>query len=184
MSETVAIFGGSFDPPHLAHVLTAVLVLKTCPVDRVLVIPTFSHPFAKQLTSFDNRVQMIELAMRGIDRVEISRVEEALGGESRTLRTLQHLQAEHPSWKMRFIMGADVLAEAPKWYAFDQVVALAPPIVLGRQGFDTKGAPAPILPAFSSSEIRTKIAHGEWAEIETMVPIAVVEYIRTRGLYT
>ncbi|WP_394825988.1 nicotinate (nicotinamide) nucleotide adenylyltransferase [Pendulispora albinea] len=183
-AEVVAVFGGSFNPPHIGHVLMAVIVLSTCAVDRVLVIPTYSHPFAKQLAPFDDRVRMMELAMAGVARVEISRIEEALGGESRTLRTLEHLHAEHPSWKLRLVMGADLLAESPKWYAFDKIAALAPPIVLGRVGFDIPGAPPPVLPAISSTEIRAIVARGAWAELEPLVPRAVVEHIRAHALYT
>ncbi|WP_394833153.1 nicotinate (nicotinamide) nucleotide adenylyltransferase [Pendulispora rubella] len=182
-SELVAVFGGSFNPPHLAHVMTALVVLSTHPVDRVLVIPTFAHPFAKQLAPYEDRVRMIELAMAGIARVEISRVEETLGGESRTLRTLEHLQSEHPSWNLRLVMGADVLAETPKWYAFDRIAKLAPPIVLGRAGFESAAAPTPILPAISSTDIRAKVAQGRWTELDPIVPRTVLEYIREHGLY-
>ena len=182
-SEVVAVFGGSFNPPHIGHVMMAVIVLSTCAVDRVLVIPTYHHPFAKQLAPFEDRVRMMELAMTGIGRVEVSRVEEELGGESRTLRTLEHLQAEHPTWKLRLVMGADLLAESPKWYAFEKIVQLAPPIVLGRAGIDAPGAPPPILPAISSTEIRAMIAREEWSELEALVPRTVVEHIRARSLY-
>ena len=182
-SELVAIFGGSFNPPHMAHVMTVLVVLSTHPVDRVLVIPTFAHPFAKQLAPYEDRVHMTELAMAGIARVEVSRVEEALGGESRTLRTLEHLQSEHPTWNLRLVMGADVLAETPKWYAFDRIAKLAPPIVLGRAGFESPAAPTPILPAISSREVRTKIEQGLWSELDSIVPRTVLEYIRERALY-
>jgi len=182
-SEVVAVFGGSFDPPHIAHVMTCVVVLGTQRVDRILVIPTYSHPFAKQLAPFEDRVQMTKLAMADIARVEVSRIEEALGGESRTLRTLEHLRAKHPAWTMRLVIGADVLAETPKWHAFDKIAELASPIVIGRAGFDAPGAPDPIFSAISSTEIRTKIAQERWSEVDAVVPRAVSAHIRARGLY-
>ncbi|WP_394843649.1 nicotinate (nicotinamide) nucleotide adenylyltransferase [Pendulispora brunnea] len=181
--ELVAVFGGSFNPPHIAHVMTVLVVLSTHPVDRVVVIPTFAHPFAKQLAPYEDRVRMIELAMAGIARVEISRIEETLGGESRTLRTLEHLQSEHPSWNLRLVMGADVLAETPKWYAFDRIAKIAPPIVLGRAGFESSAAPTPILPAISSTDIRAKVGQGRWSDLEPIVPRTVLEYIREHALY-
>ncbi|MGH7437367.1 MAG: nicotinate-nicotinamide nucleotide adenylyltransferase, partial [Polyangiaceae bacterium] len=141
---TVGFFGGSFNPPHVAHVLACTLLLSVEGVDRVLVVPTYQHPFAKALAPFDDRVRMCELAMGWIPGVEVSRVEEALGGESRTLRTIEHLVSAHPGWNLRLVIGADVLAEAPRWYAFDGIAKMAPPIVLGRTG--AAAGPGALLP--------------------------------------
>ena len=180
---TVAIFGGSFNPPHLAHVLAVTVVLATDDVDRVLVIPTYQHPFAKPLAPYEDRVEMCARAMGWLPRVEISRVEEELGGESRTLRTLEHLRAVHPEWSMRLLMGADLLVEAPRWYRFDAVQAIAPPLIVGRMGVDTPGAPPPVLPAISSTEVRAKIAAGAWGELAHLVPRDVLALVRARKLY-
>lgn len=181
--RTVAVFGGSFDPPHVAHVLAAVWVLSAHAPDRVLVAPTFRHPFAKQLAPFEERVHMAELAMGWLPGVEISRIEEAIGGDGKTLHLLERLRALHPDWDLRLVLGADLLLEAPKWHAFDRVVALAPPIVLGRVGFDAPGAPAPILPEVSSTKIRALVREGAWTALEGLVPKAVLAHVRARGLY-
>ncbi len=109
----VAVFGGSFNPPHVAHVLACALVLAVEDVERVLVVPTFLHPFAKPLAPYEDRVAMCRLAFSSLPQVEVSRVEQQLGGESRTLRTLEHLAAAHDGWELRLIVGADILAEAP-----------------------------------------------------------------------
>ena len=180
----VAIYGGSFNPPHLAHVLAVTVVLATEEVDRVLVIPTYKHPFAKPLAPYDDRVEMCALAMGWLPRVEVSRVEEELGGESRTLRTLEHLRAGHPDWSMRLVMGADLLVEAPRWFRFDAIRAIAPPLVVGRAGVDTPGAPPAVLPAISSTDVRTKVAAAKWDELAQLVPRRVLALIRERGLYT
>src|SRR6478735_3989939 len=91
----VAIFGGSFNPPHVAHVLAVVYALSTAPIDEVLVVPVFHHPFSKELASFDERLAMCELALGWIPRVVVSSVERDLGGSSLTLRTVEHLAATH-----------------------------------------------------------------------------------------
>jgi nicotinate-nucleotide adenylyltransferase len=179
----VAVFGGSFNPPHLAHVLAVSVVLSTHALDKVLVVPTYRHPFAKSLAPYDDRVKMSELAMGWLPRGEVSRVEEALGGESRTLRTLEHLRATEPTWDLRLLMGADLLAESHKWFGFDAICALAPPLVLGRVGVDVPGAPPPILPAISSTDVRARIAAGAWDELASLVPRDVLAWIRSRGLY-
>jgi nicotinate-nucleotide adenylyltransferase len=184
VTEAVAIFGGSFNPPHLAHVLAVTAVLSTTDVARVVVVPAYQHPFAKALAPYEDRVTMCELAMGWLPRVEISRVEEELGGESRTLRTLEHLKKVHPSWQLRLIMGADVLLESHKWYRFDEVCALAPPLVIGRAGVEHAQAPAPVLPAISSTDVRARLAAGKFDELSPIVPRAVLAHIRARGLYT
>jgi nicotinate-nucleotide adenylyltransferase len=181
--EKVVVFGGSFNPPHLAHVLAVSVVLATEDIDRILVIPTFQHPFAKTLAPYEDRVAMSELAMGWLPKVEVSRVEEELGGESRTLRTLEHLQETKPEWALRLLMGADLLLESPKWFGFDRITAIAPPLVLGRAGVELAGAPPAVLPAISSTDVRAKIAQGRWDELTALVPRAVLAHIRARGLY-
>jgi nicotinate-nucleotide adenylyltransferase len=179
----VAVFGGSFNPPHVAHVLACALVRSTEDVDRVIVVPTFQHPFAKPLAPFEDRVTMCELAMAWIPGVEVSRVEEELGGESRTLRTLETVARSHPDWKLRLVIGADILSEAPRWFGFETIVKLAPPIVLGRAGFGEASAGAALLPEVSSTQVRAAIARGAWSDVEKLVPRAVVAHVRARGLY-
>jgi nicotinate-nucleotide adenylyltransferase len=179
----VGVFGGSFNPPHVAHLLAVTVALARFDLARVLVVPTYKHPFAKALASYDDRVKMCELAMGWLPRVEISRVEEELGGESRTLRTIEHLRAQHPDWSLRFIMGADLVTESSKWYGFDRIMQLAPPIVLGRAGVSYEGAPPAVLPEISSTEVRAMIGEGRWADVEPFVPRAVLAYAREHALY-
>lgn len=180
----IAVFGGSFNPPHLAHVLAAAVVLARFDVEKVLVVPAYQHPFAKALAPYDHRVTMCELAMGWLPRVEVSRVEEELGGASRTLRTIEHLLARYPGKPLRFVMGADIMVESSKWYGFDRIVELAPPIVLGRVGVAYPGAPVPVLPAISSTEIREKLARGaELSDLDQLVPKAVLAYARDNRLY-
>lgn len=181
--STVAVFGGSFNPPHIAHVLAVATVLTTEEVDTLLVVPTFKHPFGKPLAPYEDRVTMCRLAMAWMPHVEVSRIEEHIGGASLTLRTLEHLQRENPTWKLRLIMGADLLLEAHKWFRFEDVARLAPPIVLGRAGITHPRAPHPVLPEVSSTMVRSRIAEGTWEELHGIVPRKVLAHIRERGLY-
>jgi nicotinate-nucleotide adenylyltransferase len=178
------VFGGSFNPPHVSHVLACVLLLSVEDVDQVLVIPAFRHPFAKSLAPFEDRLSMCERAMAWIPGVTVSSVEADLGGESRTLHTLKRLATDHPDWSLRLVIGADILSEAPRWHGFDEIARLAPTIVLGRSG--SPGAPHAshaALPEVSSTQIRAAVRRGEWREIEGLVPRGVLAYIRERGLY-
>ena len=179
----VGVFGGSFNPPHLGHVLACGFVLATEDLDRLLVVPAYRHPFAKPLAPFDDRVAMCELAMMSLSGVEVSRVEEDLGGESRTLRTIEHLAAKHPDWQMHLVIGADVLAEAPRWFGFEAIARLAPPIVVGRAGFDVPKPHTLVVPDVSSTQVRAAIASGAWDEVAGLVPRRVMEYARAKRLY-
>jgi nicotinate-nucleotide adenylyltransferase len=184
----VAVFGGSFDPPHVGHVLAAEYVLSTGEFDQVLVVPVFAHAFAKELAPFAHRVAMTRLAMGDLGRAQVSAVEEDLGTPSRTLRTLERLHALHPEWICRLVVGADVLAEKANWLGFDEIVRQAPLFVLGRVGVAHPDAPAPLLPDVSSTEVRTRLSErtGEASldpELERLVPRRVLRYIDDHGLY-
>ncbi len=183
LAVKVAVFGGSFNPPHVAHVLACALLGALYELDQVLVVPTYKHPFAKSLAPFPERMKMCELAMAGLRHVEVSSVEEDIGGESRTLHTLERLKENHPDWALRLVIGADILAEAPRWFGFDAIVKIAPPIVLSRAGVDAPGSGPPLLPEVSSTQVRAAIAQGRFDELGQLVPHLVLAYIRARGLY-
>jgi nicotinate-nucleotide adenylyltransferase len=194
--KRVAVFGGSFNPPHVGHVLGVVYALSTAPIDEVLVVPVYQHPFAKHLAPFADRLAMCRLAVGWLPRVVVSTVEEELGGESRTLRTLEHLRATHPSFALRLLVGADVLGDLPKWHRWDRIAELAPPLVLGRRGVSPSDAPvtwvgaaaadeppAPVLPRVSSTEIRAALAAGDVDAVRGLVPASVIDHIVAHGLY-
>ncbi|HEY1694771.1 MAG TPA: nicotinate-nicotinamide nucleotide adenylyltransferase [Polyangiaceae bacterium] len=179
----VAVFGGSFNPPHVAHAMACRIVAARDDVDRVLVVPAFRHPFAKELAPYADRVAMCRIATNGVADVEVSTLEADLGGESRTLRTLEWLVANHPGWNLRLVIGADILAETHKWFGFDAIVRLAPPLVLARAGVDTPGAGPQVLPDVSSTLVRDAVARGDWDGLRPLLPPGVLAYIRENGLY-
>lgn len=177
----VGFFGGSFNPPHVAHVLAVGYVLATQALDLVLVVPTFGHPLGKALTAFPHRKAMCELAFRDLRRVEVSPIESELEAPSRTLLTLRALRARNPGWELRLIVGADILDERDRWYGWDEIEAIAPPIVLGRQGATHPAAPLALLPDVASRDVRARIGRGE--DVSALVPRAVLDYATREGLY-
>lgn len=181
--SAVAFFGGSFNPPHIGHVLAVTYVLATQPLDEVLVVPCFRHPFAKKLATFEHRFAMCELAMGWLPRTTISRVELELGGESRTLRTIEHLRAMDPDRELRLVVGADVLTQRDRWLGFETLQKIAPFIVLGRAGIEVPGAPQAVLPDVSSTTVREALRAQQREELEVLVPRAVLSYIDAHGLY-
>jgi nicotinate-nucleotide adenylyltransferase len=182
----VAFYGGSFNPPHVAHVLAAAYLVSVGGFERVLFVPVYSHAFDKQLAPFGHRVRMCELAVGWMPGVEVCRVEERLETPSLTLRTLRHLAAEHPDWRLRLVIGSDVLFESHKWHAFDEIAKLAPPYVIGRAGFPHPEAPPAVLPEVSSTRIRSLAARDDadaGRELEVYVPRKVLAYLREHALY-
>ncbi len=134
----VAIFGGSFNPPHLAHQMAALYVLETAAIDELWIVPAFQHPFGKVLAPFAHRLQMCELAAAALGpRVKVSAVERDLGVESRTLRTVRRLQQEFPAHAFSLVIGADLLAELPSWQDSAELQRSVPFLVVGRAGFET-----------------------------------------------
>lgn len=181
-AKRVGIFGGSFNPPHVAHVLAVHYALLVGPIDELWVVPVFQHPFSKELASFEDRLAMCELAFRGLARATVSTVERELGGESLTLRTLERLRELHPTWAFRLVIGSDVVPDLPKWHRFDRIAELAPPLVLERKGATSREARA-LLPEISSTAVRELFAKGALEEVGSLVPHEVVTYVRERGLY-
>ncbi len=187
MRKSVAIYGGSFDPPHISHVLATVYALKVGGFERVLVVPVFEHAFQKQLTPFRHRVQMCELSFAGIAGVEVSTVESQLPTPSLTLHTIEHLTQTNPDWDLRLLVGSDVLGDTAKWHAFDRISALAPPYVVGRPGYEHPSAQAALLPDVSSTGIREALAArdtaGSSALLSSSLPRVVLAYINQHDLY-
>ncbi len=182
---TIAIFGGSFNPPHVAHQLVALYVLETCAIDELWFVPAFAHPFGKPLAPYSDRVAMCELAIAALGpRVKVSRAEEELASRpgfvaSRTLDLVELVAAQHPGEQWRLLIGADILRETDKWYRWDAVAALAPPIVVGRPGYPSDGLE---LIDISATRIRAMIAAGDPA-VSALLPEAVLRYIAASGLY-
>lgn len=183
MKKTVAIFGGSFNPPHIAHVLAATFVLSMEDVDELWVVPCFQHPFAKALAPYEDRYEMCRQAFAWIPRVKVSELEKELGGESRTIRTVQHLLDQHPDWRLRLVIGTDIVSEAPRWHAFDELQRLAPPIVLVRRGWEHPEMAASVFPEVSSTQVRAAIHRGDLEWVRAWVPPAVLRYVTAHGLY-
>jgi nicotinate-nucleotide adenylyltransferase len=174
----IALFGGSFDPPHIGHLLAAAYVLSTEPVDELWLLPVYEHPLGKKMAaSFDHRVELCVKAAQDLKRVRVSRVEEELGGEGRTVDLLEHLHAAHPQHRWALVLGADLAAERPQWKRFDRIEQLARIVAIPRAGF-SQGA---VLPEVSSTQVRDVLRAG--GDASRLVPRAVLEAIRAAGTY-
>lgn len=178
----VAILGGSFNPPHLAHQMACLWLLASEAADQVWLMPCNQHAFGKPLEAFDHRCAMCQTLGQVFrpGAVQVTRVEQELGGTSRTLHTVQHLIATHPEHRFSLVIGADILEERHNWYGFDQVEELVDVLVVGRSGYPSPEG-APVLPAISSTEVRRRLRAGE--DVSAMVPRGVADYIARHGLF-
>jgi nicotinate-nucleotide adenylyltransferase len=182
----IAVYGGSFDPPHLGHVMVVSHLLLNDPsVDKVLIVPCFQQA-GKDLQDFEHRMEMYFWAFEWLpDRVLVSDIEEELGGESVTLRTMQELKRRNPEWSLRFVMGTDLLDSCKTWDGWDELEKIAPPMPIGRAGISPvqEGDPTPIAPVVSSSIVRKALAAGDYAAAERYLPSGVLRLIQSRRLY-
>jgi nicotinate-nucleotide adenylyltransferase len=178
----VGVFGGEFDPPHLAHVTVARVARDQLALDRLLVVPAGAPPHrAESTTPAATRLRMAELAFAGERAIEVSPIEIDRGGTSHTLETLEQLA---PLGELFLIMGADQLASFDSWREPEAIRELATLVVAPRTGFDPTDSHAVALEMapvdLSSTDVRARLRTGDG---EQFVPAAVLALIRAQGLY-
>ena len=179
-----AIFGGTFDPIHQAHLVVAREAADAFALDRVLFIPAARPPHKETSVGYEHRFRMVELACAGERRFEPSRLEE---GQERSysINTIERVNAM--GGRVFFVIGADAFAEIRTWHRWVDVVRSVEFIVVTRPGHEYNSPPEArvlqletvALPV-SSSEIRQALARGE---MPSEVPPRVADYIRSNGLY-
>lgn len=178
----VALLGGSFNPPHVGHLMAALYLKSVVGCDEVWLVPSFNHPFGKPLAPFDDRVAMCRAMGRELGPwFQVSRAEASVGGEGRTIELLDYLIPRHEGVRFRWVIGSDILADLPKWKAWDRIQQLVTVTVLHRAGYPAAQALGPPLAMVSSTEIRKQLEAGEAPD--QLVPKAVLDYARAKRLY-
>ncbi len=183
----IALYGGAFDPPHIAHLFAVTALLARDDVDEVWLLPAAGHVFGKRMSPFADRVEMLKAAMAGLS-TEVCEVENERTGESRSYDTLSLLSERHPEHEFILALGADNLAERHRWYQFDELVARWPVIAFDRPGYsraldevrhESWCRPSVALPAISSTEIRAALRGGGSPRALGWLPDAVRERAST-----
>jgi nicotinate-nucleotide adenylyltransferase len=191
-SERLGIFGGTFDPPHIGHLVSAVNVRHELALDRVLLVVN-NVPWQKvgqrAISPADDRMAMVEAAVADVDGLEASRVEIDAGGMSYTADTLATLLAEDPSRDLFVILGDDAAAGLDTWERSNEVRENATIVVVERPGAKDMAA----LPGWrwervevprvevSSTDLRQRVLDGR--PLDYLVTHDVVACIEGRGLY-
>ncbi len=188
----VGLFGGSFNPPHLAHLIVAETIRDQFGLDRVLWIPGRlpPHKASAGLAPVERRMEMVQLATAGHDAFAVSDIEVRREGLSYTIDTIRALQEAHPDNAFHLMLGGDSLAQLGSWRAPEEIVRRVPLIVYRRPGAPASTAPvpqarvhfadAPLL-EISAEAIRARRRAGR--SIRYLVPPAVLAYIETHRLY-
>lgn len=191
----LGIFGGTFDPVHIGHLVAAVEVRHELALDRLLLMVA-DQPWQKvgsrRITPAADRFAVLEAALAGTDGLEASTLEMERGGASYTADTLAELRLRHPGAELHLVVGADVAAELATWVRVEEVKEMAHLVVVGRPGavapvgrLSEEGWRVTAVPTtpigISSSELRARVAAGR--PIEFLVPPPAVREIAQRGLY-
>ncbi len=186
MTPPIAILGGTFDPVHNAHLAMARHALERLGAARVLWIPTGTPGYRKPpVAPPRDRLAMLRLALAGEPRWAIDERELAPGASGYTVDTLEQLRAEHPGTPFVMLLGADQFAKLGTWHRPERLYHLCRFAVFARPGWQVTDSRAEIIPlepiAISASDIRARI--GRRGDVSAMLPAAVLEYIRAKGLY-
>ena len=189
----IGVFGGTFDPPHVGHLLVANDAREALELDRLIFVPTGAQPFkvdTPPAASGQDRLEMVRLAVADdanyvVDDAEINRK-----GLSFTVDTLEHLSERNPAARLFLLMGEDVLASFEKWRSPARIRELATLVAVSRGGLAgsvADPAASAVLRVstrrvdVSSTEIRERLRAGK--SIKGFVPESVERFIDVRGLY-
>lgn len=193
MGVRIGVFGGTFDPIHVGHLVAAVNARSALPLDRVLLVVA-NVPWQKvgerAVSPAEDRYAVVAAAVGDVEGVEASRIEIDRGGVSYTADTLERLAEEHPGAELHLVVGADVAARLATWRHAERVRKASGRLVV----VNRPGAPAPgglegwrvatvEIPALdiSSTDLRARAADGR--PLDYLVPAAAVRCIRERNLY-
>lgn len=188
----IGLYGGSFDPVHLGHLLVARAAQEELALDRLILIPTARSPFKPNEPPAPAavRLRLLRLAFAGWPRCELDPQEIVRGGTSYTVETLRRWRARFPEAELFWLIGADHVPSLPRWREAEELARLAEFVVVPRPGQPEPAHPPPPFRlrrlrgfplALSASAIRKRIRAGQ--SITPLVPPAVAEAISRNGLY-
>ena len=192
MAQRLGIFGGTFDPPHVGHLVSAVNVRHELALDRVLLVVNnlpWQKSGSRAISPAEDRFAMVAAAVADVDGLEASRLEIDAGGPSYTADTLATLLHQVPDRELFVILGADAAAGLLTWERCDEVRDAATVVVVERPGTDPTPTPegwrwawvqVPSIEV-SSTDLRARAVDGR--PLDYLVTHEVVDWIAAHGLY-
>jgi nicotinate-nucleotide adenylyltransferase len=185
VAKAIGILGGTFDPVHNAHLAIARLALEQAGLSMILWIPTGAPGYRRPpVAPAPDRVAMLRLALGTEARFAIDERELAPGASGFTFDTISALKRENPAGRFVLLMGSDQYEMRASWHRWPEIEKLCEIAVVARPGshIDAKIRTLPMSPStVSASDIRARVGRGE--DISALVPAAVANYIREKGLY-
>ena len=196
--ERVGVLGGTFDPPHIGHLVIAQEALAQLGLTRVIFAPTHQPPHkpANGISPIEQRLEMVRLAIAAHREFSLSEVDVDRAGPTYTVDTMHLLHAQFPDAELYFIMGMDSLANILTWRSPDQLIQSCRLAVFNRPGFSVDLAaleaqlpglrdrtvllPSPALD-IAASDLQRRVRAGQ--SIAHLVPETVASYIAAHGLY-
>ena len=187
----VGVYGGSFDPPHVGHLILAADAVRNLELDLLLFVPASTQPFKADRTGTatpEQRAAMVNLAISGTSGFQTATLELERGGLSYTVDTLEELSRRYAGAELFLIVGEDALDDFAKWRSPARIKELATIAILRRHGgASERPLPPGVVEAssrlveLSSTEIRARVKAGN--PIRGFVPEAVQTYIEANALY-
>lgn len=189
--QRIGLFGGSFDPVHLGHLLVAQAAVEELELSRLYLIPAAQSPFKpdNHPAPGAERLRLLRLALAGRTNCEVDDQEIRRGGISYTVDTLRDYARRFPEVELFYLIGADNVPSLPKWRDAAELARLAEFVAIPRPGEPSVSFPPPfrgrMLKGFpfgvSSSQIRERVKAG--LPIDHLLPAPVAEAIRNNRLY-
>ncbi len=189
----IGVYGGTFNPPHLGHLILAQSAIDALALNRVLFVPAFQSPFKlrSESLSAEIRAEMVELAVSDNDRLRCEYHEVRHGGLSFTVDTLRYLRTLHPDDTLYLLMGSDTFLEFHLWKEPEVIAEIATLAVAERPGHElelpahpfgktARSFPMPLID-ISSTDVRRRVR--ERLSIQYLVPWTVQVFITSQGLY-
>ncbi|UQS84372.1 nicotinate-nucleotide adenylyltransferase [Bombilactobacillus thymidiniphilus] len=186
--QHVGILGGTFNPPHIGHLMMADQVMSQLGLDKIIFLPDANPPHVdhKEAVPVLHRVEMVRRAIINHTNFDLGLMEVERGGISYTYDTVQQLVTEHPENKYYFIIGGDMVAYLPKWHRIDELVQLVQFVGVKRPNI-SQTSPYPIIWVnmpevdISSTWIRKTLQNN--GSVRYYVPDLVLQYIAEKRLY-
>ena len=189
----ICLFGGTFDPPHIGHLLIAQTVCEAESFDKILFIPVNIPPHKKVNTLLEDRLKMLDIAIEDNPNFEMSDIEIKRGGVSYTIDTIKILKKKYgiKGNEISYLIGSDSLLNFHKWKNAEQILEECQVIVAIRPGFRPSDIPAWILHKIQFSniprfEISSTNIRARWVDNKTiryMVTLPVWDYINKNNIY-
>lgn len=186
--KKVGILGGTFNPPHLGHLIIADQVKNQLGLEKILFLPSAEPPHAqgKKTSDAKHRVKMVEQAIAERPDFEIELSEIQRGGKSYTYDTIRRLTEENPEIDYYFIIGADMVENLPTWYKVEELINLIQFVAVNRPSYSVE-TDYPLIfidvpnIEISSSLVRQKLM--DHCSVNYLIPDSVIQYIEKEGLY-